>query len=359
MIAVAATLMEVLRSSFFGNPHNWVKDFYFSFFAWNSWALTVPIAVWLANSHLNFQKKLCKSIIIILIAATIVVIIKSLAFEYLFNLRRPDWHKINSFQELLVRSVFTPRLFVEYLIFGFIVTLIFLLQYFHILREREIHSSQLETQLAQSHLNSLKMQLQPHFLFNTLNSISSLLREQTDQEQLVSNMRAADRMITNLSEMFRYTLKAHELHEAPLHDEFIFLDNYLEIQMIRFANRLRVEKQIDSNLNAALAPTFLLQPVVENAIRHGISKSADSGLVQIHACRDGADIEFIVQDSGSCSKDELLSQEGVGISNTRKRLEYLYGNAFTFELNKTDHNQTEIKIRIPYHTKPIQTQRTL
>ncbi|MDP8245177.1 MAG: histidine kinase [Candidatus Hinthialibacter antarcticus] len=355
LIACATTTMEAFRDSFYGKTPNVLQDFWFSFLGWNSWALTVPVAVWLINTQFSFQKKIGKCIFVILIAATVVVVIKSLLFEYIFNLGRTDWRRIDTFQELVVRAIFSPRLFIEYMIFGFILAFVFSLQYYHVLREREIHSSQLETQLAQAHLNSLQMQLQPHFLFNTLNSISSLLREQVKPEQLQDNMSAADNMITNLSEMFRHTLKSHDQHEAPLRDEFLFLDNYLAIQTIRFSDRLRVEKAIDPKLDSALTPTFLLQPIVENAIRHGISKEADGGVIRIRAQRNGDEIEFVIQDSGSCSLDELQSSEGVGLTNTRKRLQFLYGESHSFQMNKNADGETEIMIRIPYHTEPIQT----
>ncbi|MBZ0258491.1 histidine kinase, partial [bacterium] len=180
-------------------------------------------------------------------------------------------------------------------------------------------------------------------------------REQVEPSQLQHNMRAADNMITNLSEMFRHTLKSKDQHEAPLRDELLFLDNYFEIQATRFSDRLRITKQIDPQLDTAYSPTFLLQPIVENAIRHGISKEAEGGEIRISIQRIDDEIELIIQDSGSCTKEELQSNQGVGLTNTRKRLEFLYGDAFAFDITKNSANQTEVAIRIPYHTEPIQT----
>ena len=179
-------------------------------------------------------------------------------------------------------------------------------------RERERHAVMLETGLTKAQLQTLQMQLNPHFLFNTLNSIASLIHE---------NPRAADKMIGSLSDFLRLTLKTSGRSEVTLREELEYLDHYFTIEQIRFGDRLRVEKQIDPAVLNLLVPVLILQPLVENAIKHGVEKQLSPVLVRITAKFASDFLQLQVADNGRGLKDVANAKlaEGVGLSNTRAR----------------------------------------
>jgi LytS/YehU family sensor histidine kinase len=163
------------------------------------------------------------------------------------------------------------------------------LEYYRTNRERELRASQLEARLAQARLQLLQMQLHPHFLFNTLHTVSEIVHEDPD---------VADRMITGLSELLGETLIAGDVQQVPLHRELELLERYLEIQQARFGDRLRVDVAIEPPLGDALVPHFVLQPLVENAIRHGLGCQVDAGHIRIEARRDEGVLVLEVRDDG-------------------------------------------------------------
>ncbi len=356
--AIFMATQQVLRSSFMGRPLHWKQEYLSSLISWYGWALTVPLAIWLAKKYSFLQKRFWKAIVIIVIATLVVVIFRIFVNEVIDSFFRFGFSKKKVWPDWIVYSLISPRNFLDSIIFWAILAVVYSFQYYSILQEREIRSSHLETKLAQAQLNSLKLQLQPHFLFNTLNSISSLLREKGDFFRLKQNVGAADRMITNLSEMFRHTLKTKELQEIPLREELSFLDNYLEIEQIRFADRLMIHKSIDPKLDSVLVPSFFLQPLVENAIRHGIAQRTKEGILRILIRQRDNWIEFLVQDNGPCSAEELKQEawKGIGMTNTLKRLEHLYGKAFSLELKKNSEGETELDLRIPVRNESMNSQ---
>ena len=189
--------------------------------------------------------------------------------------------------------------------------------YYRKYRERELRAIELEKLLAQAKLQALQMQLNPHFLFNSLHSISALMHKDVD---------AAERMIGRLGELLRAALDNTETQEVPLRQELQFLHRYLEIEQIRFGSRLRVEIRAAPETLEARVPNLILQPLVENAIRHGVEPHAQPGRIRLLARRQAGELTLEVHDNGG----GLPSQcpvDGVGIANTRARLRTLYGDA--------------------------------
>ncbi|MFN2391712.1 MAG: sensor histidine kinase, partial [Pyrinomonadaceae bacterium] len=213
-------------------------------------------------------------------------------------------------------------------------------------REREmariaLETSQLETKLAQAQLDALKMQIHPHFLFNTLNSISVLIREDAI---------AANRMLVRLSELLRAALKSGNSPEISLKDELEFLRGYLEIEQTRFQDRLQVDFDIDKETLAAKVPNLILQPLVENAIKHGIAPLATAGKITIETRRQNGFVELSVSDNGAGLSDPAKESNGIGLKNTRERLEKLYGEKQQFEIASKTGGGFEVKIKIPFRT---------
>jgi len=213
--------------------------------------------------------------------------------------------------------------------------------YFTEAREREASEARLSAQLAEARLGALRMQLHPHFLFNSLNAITVLVREQ--------NTAAATRMLELLGDVLRQVLRPDQPHEVPLGDELAFLERYLSIEQVRFSDRLRVEWGIEPRARDGLVPGFLLQPLVENAIKHGIAKRADAGLMEITARVIDDTLELSVRDDGGGMPP--TTREGVGLWNTRERLRTLYGDRATMNLETTPGQGLRVVVRLPFRTK--------
>ena len=193
--------------------------------------------------------------------------------------------------------------------------------YFVEAKEREAQAARLAAQVAQAKLGALQMQLHPHFLFNSLNAITVLVRDQ--------DTAAASRMLSLLSDVLRQVLRTDQSHEVSLADELSFLERYLAIEQVRFSDRLRVVMDVDETLQEARVPPFLLQPLVENALRHGIARRDHAGRIEIAARRDGDDLVLEVRDDGPGIElhGGRRDGSGVGLANVRERLTTMYGSS--------------------------------
>jgi two-component sensor histidine kinase len=241
-----------------------------------------------------------------------------------------------------LRHIFIGDFHFDLLTYWAIIGFSHALDYYRKYRERELRAAQLETTLAQAQLDALRMQLHPHFLFNTLNSISVLMAEDT---------KAARRMLIRLSDLLRASLENKGTHEVTLKEELEFLESYLEIEQTRFQDRLTVRMEVDPKALDARVPNLILQPLVENAIRHGIAPRACAGLIEICARRENGTVQLEVHDNGagiSEAQPESL-MKGIGLSNTRARLEQLYGAAHRFELHDRQGGGLTVTISIPFH----------
>ncbi len=255
--------------------------------------------------------------------------------QFPFPPRRPEARRRGPLFAALVQSrVNVP-------IYWIIVSISHALAYYRRAEERERKAVELEARLADAKLDALRMQLHPHFLFNTLNAISTLVHK---------DPHAADEMLANLSELLRATLDA-EGQEIPLRQELELLDRYLEIQQARFGDRLKVEKQIDAAALDALVPTLILQPLVENAIRHGIEPNTKPGLVSVTAQSRNSLLHLSVTDNGGGLQKPSDKPSGIGLANTRARLQELYCGAARLALNSKTGEGFSVEIEIPFHNR--------
>ena len=211
--------------------------------------------------------------------------------------------------------------------------------YYSRYREGELRTAQLSAQLAQAQLQALRMQLHPHFLFNTLNAISTLVHKDPE---------IADRMIARLSDLLRLTLENIGVQEVRLAQELQFLERYLEIERMRFPDRLQVRMHIAPETLDARAPYLILQPIVENAIRHGIAPRSTLGTVEIRAECKNDRLILEVRDDGPGISPDRIPKDGVGISSTRARLERLYGAAHQFELRNAAEGGLVVTLAMPF-----------
>ena len=238
----------------------------------------------------------------------------------------------------VARAVFLNRFHVDLLTCWILFGIGHGVEYYRRYRVRELRASQLEAKLALAQLQVLQMQLQPHFLFNTLHAISALMYRDVER---------ADRMISRLSDFLRLTLNSIGMQEVTLKSEMEFLDKYLEIEQERFGDRLEVRRAIEPEALDLLVPNLVLQPLVENAVRHGIAPQAAGGRIEIGAWRRGPVLAIEVTDDGTGCPGEI--REGGGISMTRARLERLYGDEFRLDIGNAADRGFRVSITIPGH----------
>lgn len=212
-------------------------------------------------------------------------------------------------------------------------------------REREVRAMELETQLGQARLEALKMQIQPHFLFNALNTVSMLVRN-GERDRAVQ-------MVAGIGELLRSSLRDSPEQEVPLAAELGFVKRYLSIEEFRFPDRLRVELDVAEELMSASVPNLILQPLVENAIRHGVAKHSSSGLIRITAQRSNGWLELSVEDDGPGlpAGFEPDAGRGIGLRNVRSRMEQLYGSQQEFVIENVAPKGATARLRIPFQRR--------
>jgi two-component system LytT family sensor kinase len=223
--------------------------------------------------------------------------------------------------------------------------------YYQLYRETEYAAAQLETQFANAQLRALRMQLNPHFLFNTMNSISSLM--QTD-------IAAADKMLEQLSSLLRITLERGEVQLIPLSDEMEFIEMYLAMQDRRFTGRVLQEVSVEPDLHDALVPAMLLQPVIENAYTHGLSKVDRDGLIVLDIRRRDSTLVISVVNSGLGLNPVHLNgnkRQGVGLANVKDRLRLHYGSYQTFTIEELTHNNVRVTLTLPLQFSECPTEK--
>lgn len=246
--------------------------------------------------------------------------------------RRPD-----------IANFLLIRFFTESLPFWALIALVHAIEFHRRYRQREIETARLQTQLTESRLEALTAQLQPHFLFNTLQGISTLMHR---------DVKAADAMLSRLSDLLRLTLQRGEKQVAPLSEEMEMLAHYVEISRERFKDRLVFETRITMDAHQAMVPFFILQPLVENALQHGIARRAGPGRIGVSAERFGEMLHVAVSDDGPglMNAGHEFPREGIGLSNTRQRLRELYGDQHQLTLTTPQEGGLRVELRIPYRT---------
>ena len=244
---------------------------------------------------------------------------------------------LDSGSTLTLSSALARGLVTETMAFAAVVAVIHAIEFYWRYREREKFALQLQAQLSDAQLRALRSQLNPHFLFNTLNAATTLLHRDPD---------SADAMLTRLGELLRLTLRSEPEHETTLRDELALLDRYLSIMRVRFADRVVVTCEIDDAIADALVPSFILQPIVENAFEHGVSGLRADGDIRIRARAFDRVLQLTVRDNGRGIRPSD-DEDGVGLANTRRRLAELYGKNGSLRLASPAEGGTLVEIRLP------------
>ena len=304
------------------------------------WAAFTPLAVWVARRSLPARRRWAGPVGRLALAAVALPVAHAAVYQLLYPVLM-GFPCVIPVQLASLRTVLPVVLPTQVLTFGGIVGATWLVAYSRLSKERELKASQMKTRLAHARLETLKMQLHPHFLFNTLNSILPLVFRDRD---------AATRTVAGLSDLLRLSLQNEGSDLISLRRELDLLRMYLEIQQTRFQDRLTVRLDVEPAVTDALVPNLILQPLVENAIKHGIAVKPGSGQIEIQARRSGRDrlVLRVVDDGpGPSGTSAGPGADGVGLRNTRDRLELLYPGEHLFELGGTPGDGFEVTLVFP------------
>lgn len=309
---------------------------------WFGWALLGPVVGWttrrFAPDRYSWGGR--AAILFILgLGFSVVHSVTTMSFQHLIGLHPTAPLDFDMFATSALYQLST-----NLLAYAAVVGIVYATDFYRRYRERELYASQLSEQLARAQLQALRMQLNPHFLFNAMNAIAMQVRRSANDD--------AVRMLAGLSDLLRYMLEGDRPAEVPLREELGFIERYLAIEQVRFQDRLRVEIAADPAALDALVPTLILQPVVENAIRHGISRRAHAGRLVVRARREDGALMLQVEDDGPGLVSGITPDPGtgVGLRNTCARLEQLYGKAQSFELMDSEGGGAVATIRLPWRT---------
>jgi two-component system LytT family sensor kinase len=336
LIGLSFARQYYVSSSTFGNPVTWRHALNHALTDWYLFALLSPPAIWLARKF-AFERSRWLPHAALHLFFSAIFSISWMALRAFAG----KWQSSGGGEPIagMFETLFVKTFYFNMLIYWVIVSVAHTFDYYRKFHERELNSVELEKRLTQAKLQALQMQLNPHFLFNTLHAISALMHKDVE---------AADRMIARLSDLLRYALESTEAQEVPLQQELEFLEQYLEIEQTRFGRRLVVHREIDPATLNAKVPNLVLQPLVENAIRHGIEPQSKPGIIELRARRNNGRLELQVRDNGAGLSAGSVPTEGVGLSNTRSRLQQLYGDAQKLELTNAPDGGLIVSVTIPF-----------
>jgi two-component system LytT family sensor kinase len=312
-------------------PVTWERALAISAIEWYLWAALTPLVLLIAHRLPLSRDRLLLSLPVHVVACLVLTAVKIPVQEFLGGVVAGVTRQPTSFLKIYV-SIFT---------YWAILAAEMATRQRRIARERELRATKLEGDLARAQLDALRMRLNPHFLFNTLNGISGLMRE---------NVEAADLMLTRLSDLLRLTLERADLQEVPLQEELDFVRQYVAIQQLRFGDRLSVTIDAAPETLALAVPSLSLQPLVENAVKHGAEQTPGPAAIEILARRVGPQLEIEVGDDGPGPRTAV--KPGTGLETTRLRLSHLYGDAGSLTLEPGRPHGAIARMRLPARESP-------
>lgn len=331
-----ATLTAVATRVVLSRNAEWLHVLMVNMGYWYGWAALTPLVLWLAARYRIEGSRWVRSLMIHLAM--------SLLFGGVHVALQTGLEAATGANSPLAIMLFGPALITfdwEVMIYWAIVGLSHAIDYHDEAQQRALAASKLEARLMEARLQALQRQLQPHFLFNTLHAISALMYR---------DVAAADRMLARLSELLRLTLEQGTVQQITLRQELHLLTKYVEIEQVRFGDRLQVDLDVDEAVIDAPVPCLILQPLVENAIRHGIAPRRAAGKVTVRARPIGESLQLDIEDNGRGMSESEISEtpRGVGLTNTRARLEHLYGAHGELKLTPVPGGGLLVAIRIPW-----------
>lgn len=344
-IALFDATQNVISMRAQGMHHAWNALFWTLLLSWLPWALVTPLVIQLARRYPLVPLRRLSSWFVHLGACAGVCAVYAAWTAFLERLMNPwlvpQWPQpfVTAF-----RYKFEMSLLAAVILYGTILAIGYALDSRERLAHQETETALLSEQLSKAQLTALRQQIEPHFLFNALNAISGLVREKRNDDAVT--------MIAGLSRLLRHTLEGSNRQEVPLAEEMEFLQEYLDIQKVRFGERLQLTIDVDRELFAAQVPSLILQPMVENAIKHGISKRAQGGALRISALRSNGMLTLGVYNDGpALPSDWERTPGGIGISNLRTRLQRLYGTKFDLSLQDQPPGGVQAAVSVPFRER--------
>jgi signal transduction histidine kinase len=343
-IGIAGSVHCYFSYASLGEPMSWPRAFALGMSLWYAWAILsvviywwtrlIPLEAdaWLQRLALHFGAG------IIFALAKLVMDFPIIKYIYC---SQPELCTFPVFFRMAFVGYFFRYLLISWLLMG----VAHAVWYFQEYREREARAKQMEARLTEARLQILRMQMQPHFLLNALNTIASLIH---------SDLERADEALCKLGDLFRFLLEHSGVQEVSIREELDFIASYLEIERLRYGVHVSVNIQVDRHLWPARVPPLLLQPLVENALRHGINSRGDSGIIDIQVRQTGDKLRLEVLDDGPGLRQNKSStaREGVGLTNTRARLQELYPNAHHFEICNRPSGGVRAVVELPLRENP-------
>jgi len=321
-------------------PWQWLTAFKFEFASSIIWFLLTPLILWLCDQFPIERRNLLSRFLLYIVFGIIVVTLKISADALILPPIGAAFGDKTAYLDIF-RAIAVYSVHLYFPTYIAVVTIAHAFSYYREIRQRELANLQLQTALVNAQLQTLRMQLQPHFLFNTLQAISTLMYR---------DVKTADRVLTRLSDLLRATLEKDGKQEISLREELELLERYLEIEQARFQERLTIEFKIEPATLDILVPNMILQPLVENAIRHGIAPRTNGGKIEIESTRQNGTLYLSIRDDGAgalLKKDGSLPEERVGLTNTRARLAHLYGAAHKIGIKSESGQGLQIDLEIP------------
>jgi two-component system LytT family sensor kinase len=336
----ATQTVFVMRSE--GMHHSWVSLYATLLVSWLPWALATPLVLRLGRRYPVARWKRLRTWAVHFTMCVLIGLAFSAWIAFWEQWLNP-WALIpgpDPFPLLLLHK-FENGLLSYLILYGIILLVSHILDSQKQLALQQTETARLNEQLSKAQLNALRRQIEPHFLFNTLNAIAGLVREKRND--------TAVSMIAGLSDFLRRVVQDSDRQQVPLQAELEFTRKYLDIQKVRFAERLEFSVDVAEELLLAQVPSLILQPMVENAVKHGISKRAQGGAIRIAAfCNNGTLTMRVYNDGPALPNGWEANQSGIGISNVRTRLQSLYGDAFELSMHNQEPDGVEVSCSVPF-----------
>lgn len=340
LLAVLMAAQSALSLLHAGMPVAWERLLTDRLLDWYTCALFTPAYVWMVRRYPVDRQHWQVALPLLLAVTSVFVVLKYMLYNEL------RFALVEGAAERTLTATLARMFIAESIAFWAVIAAVHAAEFYRRVREREKQEAELRVQLAEARLDALAAQLHPHFLFNTLHGISALMHRDVE---------AADTMLAQLSELLRRTLESSERREVAMREELDLLERYLSIVRVRFGDRLTVRVRIEVGADRGLVPHFLLQPLVENALQHGIGTRAGNATIDISAVRVDDMLEIRVVDDGcgiapNGEAEELT--EGVGLSNSRRRLATLYGRNQSLTLSNAPGRGLCVTVTLPFRLAP-------
>ena len=315
----------------------------FNLFLWWSWLLFIPLIRWSVIHTESESLKFGWRFLAYFVLPIFIILVRQTGASYIVATILIGYSDFQT--QVFKRTVGNAWLWLDIVAYLIIVVGIRIVEYWRKNKMSEMKVTQLQSQLAQSQLSALESQLHPHFLFNTLNTVSTMILKKENAE--------AERMLLLLQNFLKMTVNGSERHEIPLTEELRFINDYLEIEKVRFNDKLEVCEEIADETLDASVPNFLLQPVVENAIYHAVAPKASKGIIRIASFKEDRSLSIVVEDNGPgmTAADRKKPNGGIGIRITRERLARLFGEQYRFNFEKSSLGGLKVTIQIPFLRK--------